>query len=113
MVPALLDRFGHDVHVCLRVDPTRDREPHQLQLGVVVLAGHLIAARRDDAAFHRADARLEVELRGEHLGGELLLVEMRVEAAGVQEDAVPADGLHEGDVPLIQQHAQVAHLADA
>ncbi len=38
---------------------------------------------------------------------------MRVDALGVEEDGVAADRLHDGDVPVAEQFAEVAHLADA
>ena len=38
---------------------------------------------------------------------------MRVEASCVEEDGVAADRQHDGDVPLREQLAEVAHLAHA
>jgi len=49
-----LDRLGDDVHVRLRVDAARDRQPCQLELRVVVAARLRVAPGRDDAALERA-----------------------------------------------------------
>ena len=56
---------------------------------------------------------VQVQLGGQRLGREEVLREVRVEAPRVEEDRVPADGLDDRDVPLLEQLAEVADLADA
>ena len=84
----------------LGVDAARDRQPGQLQLGVVVVARLRVAPGAGDAALHGADAGIEVQLGGQRLGRKLDLLQLGVEGARVQENGVAADGLDDGHVPL-------------
>ena len=67
---------------------------------------------RDDAALHRADAACDVDRGGQHLGGELLLGQVRQEPLRVEEDGVRADRLDDRHAGLLQQAREVAHLSD-
>ena len=84
------DALGHGAHVVVGVDPARDGQAHQLQRRAVVLAGLGVAALGDVAALHGAHAGLDVDLGRQRLGRELVLVDVRQEALGVEEDRVAA-----------------------
>ena len=87
-----VDGFGGDVHVGLGVDAAGNGQPDEFEFGMAFEAGFGVAAGRNDAAFHGADAGVEVEGGGESLGGVVLLRNVGQESAGVEEDAVAADG---------------------
>ena len=93
--PAAID-LCHIGQMLLRVHAAREREPHELEpvVGLVaVLAG-------DDAALHRAHAAGEVDRRRERLGGELLLRKVGEEALRVEEHArVPRRGRRSAHPP--------------
>ncbi len=78
-----------------------------------MIAGLGVAAGADDAPLHATNPRIQVELRGQGLGRELILGDVRVKRLGVQENGVSAHRLHDGDAPIEQQVAQIEHLAHA
>jgi len=48
----LKDSFGGDIHVRLGVDAAWQSQSNQFQLGVVMIAGLLVASGGDDASLH-------------------------------------------------------------
>ena len=96
----------------LGINPARKGEAHKFELGIIVITRFLAASSRDDAAFHRPDAGLEIEFGCERLGREFELPEVGQESLGVDEDRMAADGLDNGDAQRLQPLADVIDLPD-
>ena len=86
-------RLGGDVHMGLGVDASRNGESHQLELGPAMVACVGIAACAHNPALHGANARIQIELGGQGLCGELDLRHAGVEATRIEEYCVPSHGL--------------------
>ena len=104
--------FGCDIHVCLRVDPARNRQAHEFEFRLVVFAGLGIAPRGYDASFHRAHARDTVQLGRECLGRELFLRYVRQDAPGIEEYGVPADRQDDRDAGTWTDHVELGLWGD-
>src|SRR5581483_2002213 len=107
------DRTGHPGEVPGGVDPPGNRQAHELEGRVTVLAGLRIPPRGDDPALHRPGPRVEVDLAGQALGRKLLLRDMRVDPLRVEEDSVAADRLDDRNAGRLQHLPELAHLQDA
>ena len=83
---------GGVVHMVVRVGPSRQGEPHELEMGKAVLPRIGVAVGQDGADLDAAQAALDKGLDAEGLGDEFLAGEEGQEAAGVDEDGVAAIG---------------------
>ena len=57
--------------------------------------------------------RVEVEFRCESLCREFDLLQVRIKSLRIQKDGVTANGLHDRDVPIGEQFAEIKHLTNA
>ena len=80
---------------------------------MAVLAGLGVPPRRHDAPLHGPGARVEEQIGGQALGGELLLANVGVDPGRVEEHGVAADGPHDRDPPVHERLAEVPDLEDA
>ena len=106
-----LHRLRHDVHVCLGVHPPRNGEPSQLELRVVMVSRVRVPAGAHDPPFHGPYPRIEVQLRRQGLGRELVLGDVGVEGSRVQEHGMAPDRLDDRDLPVGEELAEIVHLA--
>ena len=78
------NRIGYNVHVLIGIHTARYCQAYRLKLRDVIFVGLRIAPCRNNASFHTAYARFNVELGSQRLCGELELIQMRTEAACIE-----------------------------
>src|SRR6266498_3056013 len=101
-----------EVDVAASVDASRDGETEEFQRGKAVLPGAWIAARGDAAAFDAADARVDVDRRGQGLAGELGAGDVWQRGGGVHTYAVATDVTGDRHALGAQASAEVFDLCD-
>ena len=96
------ETLSDHIHMSLGVHPPGDCQAGELQGGIAVVASLGVTPGADNPALHRTHSGIQVQRRRQHLGGELVLGDMWVEAFCIQEDGMPANRLYDGDIPIHQ-----------
>ena len=86
----------YDIEVRLSVHTTRDSKTYGFELRFVFVSGYFVATGRDDTAFHRTNATLNIEVGSQSLCYVMFLRNIRVESLSIDKYAVSADRMDYG-----------------
>src|SRR3989338_47867 len=88
------DWFDGDIAVGLRIHAAGESEPHKFKCWIIMFPRFFIAPRRNNATFHRANSRIEIQLCSKRLRRKFILRNVRKKFLCVEKNSMPPNRFH-------------------